>query len=140
MTTAAWELQTAVHTKLTGDATLMGFVSGVFDEVPENTVMPYVTYGAVVEESDDAHDRQGLESQLTCHIWSRYRGYKESAEILRELDRLLDRAPLLVDGFEDVSIAHQTHQFMRDPNPEIRHVVVEYRVWLTEPVSLEPGE
>lgn len=137
MTTGLWELQTAAYVKLAGDATLMGFISGVFDEVPEKTAMPYVTFGEVEEVPDDGHDRQGLETTLTLHIWSRYRGYEEAARILRELDRLLDRAPLTVDGFEHVSIAHTSHQFMRDPDLEVRHAVVTYRVWMTEPVIEE---
>lgn len=137
MTTGVWELHTAVHTRLTGDDTLTGMVNGVFDEVPETVTMPYVTLGMTQEVPDDGHDRQGLETTLTVNIWSRYRGYKEAAEILRELDRLLDRAPLAVDGFTDVSIANTNHQFMRDPDPEVRHAVVTYRVWMTEPVSEE---
>lgn len=132
MTTAKWETQTAVYARLTADATLAGLVAGVFDEVPESTVMPYVVLGEATEESQDSHDRQGLEVTLTLHIWSRYRGYDEAAGILRELDRLLDRVSLTVDGFTAVSIAQQMNQFMRDPNPEIRHVTVQYRVWLTE--------
>lgn len=132
MSVAAWALQTAVYARLNGDATLMGLVSGVYDEVPAAVGMPYLTLGETVEIPDDAHDRQGLESTLTLHIWSRYRGFAEAVEVLAACDRLLDRAPLTVDGFTDVSVAHEWHQTMRDPDPDVRHLPVRYRVWLTE--------
>lgn len=133
MTTGAWPLQTAVYDVLTADATLTGMVSGVYDETPESAAVPYVTIGAILQSPDDGHDRQGLDVELTLHIWSEYRGYRQAATILQEVDRLLDRAPLAVAGFEHVSIAHNQTEFMRDPDPDLRHVVVRYRVWMTEP-------
>lgn len=134
MTTAALPLQTAVRAKLLADAALMDVIHGVHDEVPENAPFPYVVIGDVTEVPDDAHDRQGLTTTITLHIWSRYRGFKEALEILVHVDRVLDRQPLAVDGFEDVSIAREWHQTLRDPDPEIRHIPVRFRAWLTEEV------
>jgi hypothetical protein len=31
-----------------------------------------------------------------------------------------------------VSVAHQQHTELRDPDPDIRHINVSYRVWLTK--------
>jgi len=131
MATALWPLQQAVYAKLTADTTLMGLVSGVYDEVPEDVEFPYVTLGSITELPDDAHDRQGLTAQVVLHIWSKYRGYAEAARILAAMDQVLDRKPLAVDGFTDVSIAQAQHQSMRDSDPTIRHINVQYRVWMT---------
>lgn len=131
MATALWPLQQAVYGKLTADSTLMGLVTGVFDEVPEDQAFPYVTLGSITELADDAHDRQGLTAQVVLHIWSKYRGYQEAAQILTAVDQVLDRKPLVVDGFTDISIAQAQHQSMRDTDPTLRHINVMYRVWMT---------
>jgi len=131
MATAVRPLQTAVYGKLTGHAPLVALVSGVYDEVPEGTAYPYVSFGSIIETASDAHDRQGLETFLTLHVWSDYPGNGEAADIFAALDAALDRQPLSVSGFTDVSIAHVSHEFVKDPDPAIRHVNAQYRVWLT---------
>jgi hypothetical protein len=132
MTAALWPLQQAVYAKLTGHAPLMALVSGVYDEVPEQVAHPYVSLGSITENVDDAHNQRGLEASVVLHVWSKYRGFKEAAGILAALDAALDRQPLAVAGFRDVSIAHQQHTELRDPDPDIRHINVSYRVWLTK--------
>ncbi|MFZ3494624.1 DUF3168 domain-containing protein [Streptomyces sp. 5.8] len=132
MTTALWPLQVAVYSQLTGHATLMGLVSGVYDEVPEDAPFPYLTIGSITERADDAHNQRGLAAQITLDVWSRYRGWAEAAQILDAADTVLDRQPLTVAGYQDVSIAHDAHTLLRDPDPAIRHISVTYRVWLTK--------
>jgi hypothetical protein len=132
MTSAAWPLQQAIYARLTGDASLMGAVSGVYDYVPEGAAYPYVAIGEAVEVPNDSHDRPGLTVTFTLHIWSRYRGTKQAIQILGHVDRLLNRTPLAVAGFRDVSLVVESSQMMRDPDPEIRHVPVRLRAWLTK--------
>lgn len=132
MTVAAWPLQQALYTKLTADTAFMDLVTGLFDEVPEEQAFPYVSFGSITEAVDDAHNARGLAVNVVLHIWSKYRGFREAAEILAALDAALDRQPLTVAGFRDVSIAHQQHTQLRDPDPDIRHINASYRVWLTK--------
>lgn len=132
MTAALWPLQQAVYAKATGHAPLMGMVSGVFDEVPEDVAHPYVSIGTLTESVADAHNQRGLDVAVVLHVWSKYRGFKQAAQILAALDEALDRQPLTVAGFRDVSIAHDQHTELRDPDPQIRHINVSYRVWLTK--------
>ncbi|GGS47732.1 DUF3168 domain-containing protein [Streptomyces violaceus] len=132
MTAALWPLQQAVVQKLRAHAPLMALVTGVYDEVPEQATHPYVTLGSISENVDDAHNQRGLEATVVLHVWSKYRGFKEAADILSALDAALDRQPLTVAGFTDVSVAHQAHTQVRDPDPAIRHINVSYRVWLTK--------
>ena len=132
MTAALWPLQQAVYAKLTGHAPLMALVTGVYDEVPEPVAHPYVSLGSITETVDDAHNQRGLEAAVVLHVWSKYRGFKEAATILAALDAALDRQPLTVAGFTDVSVAHQAHTELRDPDPDIRHINVSYRVLLTK--------
>jgi hypothetical protein len=132
VTAALWPLQVAVVQKARAHAPLTALVSGVYDEVPDPAPFPYVSLGSITENVDDAHNQRGLEASVVWHVWSKYRGFKEAAEILAALDAALDRQPLTVAGFTDVSIAHQLHTEVRDPDPDIRHINVSYRVWLTK--------
>jgi hypothetical protein len=132
MTIALWPLQQALYAKETADTALMSLVTGVFDEVPEGQAYPYVTFGSITEVVQDAHNQRGLAADVVNHVWSKYRGFRQAAEILTALDAVLDRQPLTVTGFKDVSIAHQQHTELRDPDPDIRHINVTYRVWLTK--------
>lgn len=133
MTTAEWALQETIYTRLTGDTDLMALITGVFDEVPEATTYPYLVLGEVTETPDEAHDRSGIDATITLHGWSAYKGYRELAQILSQLDRILHRQPLVVEGFQKVSLAQQQHQFVRDPDPDVRHLVARYRAWLEVP-------
>lgn len=130
MTTCQPALQQAIYARLAADSALDALTTGIFDEVPAGAATPYVVIGEVTEDLSEAHDRSGINATVTLHIWSKYRGYYEAAQILREVDRLLHRIGLAVPGFTNVSIAQEQHQFMRDPDPDYRHVMVRYRVWL----------
>lgn len=132
MTSALWPLQRAVYARLAADGPLNALVSGVYDEVPEDVPFPYLTIGSITEQVDDAHNQRGLAADVTLDVWSRYRGWAEAAQVLAAADVVLDRQPLTVDGFKDVSIAHEQHTELRDPDPAIRHISVTYRVWLTK--------
>ncbi|WP_071812529.1 DUF3168 domain-containing protein [Lentzea guizhouensis] len=129
--TAELAVQTAIHTLLTADVELMAAVSGVYDQVPEPAAFPYIRLGDTTEVPDDNHSRRGSRVTTTLHIFSRYRGNKQGLQILGQVDRLLDRQALLVPGYRDVSCAREFHQTLRDPDPEIRHIPVRYRLWLT---------
>lgn len=131
MTTAAQPLQQGTYTLLTGDADLMAAITEVRDSV-EGATAPFVVIGDVTEVPDSTHDREGLNVTMTLHIWSRYRGWKEALVILGHLDRVLHRRPFPVDGFQMVSIQREWHTTQRDPDPEIRHLPVRFRVWLEE--------
>lgn len=131
MTTATVPLLSAIVSRLSASAALQARGVEVYDETPEAAVTPYVTLGEPSENRSDQHDAQGLEVDLDLHVWSRYRGYKEAAEIVADLHAELDRKPLSVEGFTNVSIAADGARYMRDPDPELRHGVAPFRVWLT---------
>lgn len=131
MATALRPLQTAIYSKLTASGPLTALVSGVYDEVPENAVFPLVSFGSVLEIPSDTHGRQGLDCLVTLHVWSKAMGFGEAYDVFAALDAALDRASLAVAGWTDVSIRHEQHQALKDPDPDVRHINAQYRVWLT---------
>lgn len=132
MATALWPLQQAMYAQATADTALSGLVTGVFDEVPAGQAYPYVSLGSVTELPRDVHNRRGVEVGVVWHVWSKYRGWREAAEIAAALEAVFDRQPLTVTGWTDVSVAAQEHRTVADPDPDIRHINARYRVWLTK--------
>jgi hypothetical protein len=131
-TSAQPALQEAIYARLTADSTLAALVSGVFDEVATTVRPPYIVLSVIAEKASEAHDRSGVDASLTLDIWSTYWGYKECATINKEVLRLLHRpaTPLVVTGFTKVSIFNESHDFMRDPDPDLRRCLARYRAWL----------
>ncbi len=132
--TFAWPVQVAVYARLTAAPGLAGIP--VHDRVPEGTVPPYVELGELDEQPDDAHDRRGYNSSLSVHVWSAYRGRREAAELLTAVDAVLHRAPLVVPGLSELSIASAGSQIIDDPNPDLRHGIARFRIWATATASI----
>lgn len=131
MTTAASPLlavQIALYQKLSGDSTLVGLVTGVYDNVPEDAVYPYVVIGEVNATPDNAHGLFGRELLATIHVWSNYRGFREALQITEQIVTLLDHQPLAVTGHRVVSVRHDRTFTLREFDPEVRHVPVRMRI------------
>lgn len=122
------DIQTAMFTTADGDATLTGLVNGVFDEVTEGTAMPYVEIGEATETPDNTHDKYGRESVHTWHVWSDEQGFSEALEIANRLVQLFDQQTLTVDNHTAIAVRFEFLQTLRDPNPDLRHVPVRFRV------------
>lgn len=132
MPSVLWPLQLEIVTALRADQPLTGLVSGVYDTVPPDVPRPYVTIGAITENEADAHNQQGRDALAPVHVWSDYAGAKEAADILSALEDVLDRKPLAVAGWTNVSIALESAASVPDPDPDIRHINATFRVWLTK--------
>ena len=126
-------LQTAVFARLSADGSLSSKVSGVFDYVPEDASYPYVRIGDTLSVPDNAHGRFGRNFTMTIHTWTRSRGISESAEIARDIIRILDHQQnsLQIEGHNCVMIKWEFHHDLKDPDPEIRHRIDRFRI-LTE--------
>ena len=81
----SFALQQAIFTALDG-ATINdadgNAITGVFDDVPENTAYPYVVIGEETATNIDTKDKDAHEHTLTIHVWSQYRGRKEIKNIM----------------------------------------------------------
>lgn len=134
---AIWPVQQAIYARLTADTDLSALISGVFDEVPEaaakDQVKPYVVFAEITETPMDTHDRRGWEVLVTLNVWSAYRGFGRSGEVIGHLDRILNRVDLEVDGWELISIARVANGVRRVADPNLRQGQARFRVWLHEP-------
>ncbi|MFE6851827.1 DUF3168 domain-containing protein [Streptomyces sp. NPDC057674] len=123
-------VQTALYTRLKGDAPLMAMATGVYDYVPETAVYPYIHLGEAIETPDNAHDRFGRQTVHTLHVWDQYKGFKRVLQIGARVQALLDHQPLTIPGLAHIATRYEFGQPLTDPEPpgDIRHLVLRYRI------------
>ncbi|MFG2683163.1 DUF3168 domain-containing protein [Streptomyces sp. NPDC048392] len=128
-------VQEALYGALTGDATLMALISGVYDFVPETAPFPYIKIGEATEVPDNSHGHFGRQTVVTLHVWTRARGHSKGQEIGARVTALLDHQPLTVEGQHHVVTRFEFSQTLTDPEPpgDIRHLVLRYRVVTEQP-------
>ncbi|MET0419009.1 MAG: DUF3168 domain-containing protein [Actinoplanes sp.] len=133
-------LQKVVVTRLKGDATLATLLGSspsdarVVDQPREGMPYPYVRVGDTLSTADDDLTSFGRSVVMTLHIWTKKRGTFSGQEILNRIVELLDHqtaavsALLEAEGHRVVRIAAEFDQALTDPDPEIRHHVLRFRV------------
>lgn len=134
-------LQKALFTRLNADATLatlLGAVGRIVDQVTEGTPYPYVRLGDHLSIPDNDHGGFGRNVTETLHVWTRKRGNATGQAIAARIVELLDHQTgamsdlLEADGHRCVSIRAEFDQALTDPDPEIRHHVLRFRVATTQ--------
>lgn len=88
--TALLDIQKGIYDKLTGDATLMALITGVFDEVPKDQEFPYVAIGTATEVKFNTFDKQGRDVTEEIYAYSQYDGFKECLQVMERIAELLD--------------------------------------------------
>ena len=103
-------------------------ITGVFDDVPENTAYPYVVIGEETATNIDTKDKDAHEHTLTIHVWSQYRGRKEIKNIMSSVYTLLHNASITVSGASLVNIRHEFENTLTEADGITRHGVMRFRV------------
>ena len=127
MSLHSFNLASAVYSRLTGDATLMGLVDGVYDDVPQDTAYPYIVVGEETTLNAGTKTLDGLEYTLTIHVWSRYRGLKETKHIMQRIYALLHTYDLAVTGASLVNLRQEFSSTFVDADGLTRHGVIRFR-------------
>lgn len=129
------ELQTAIYAKLTGDTTLMGMITGVFDfgAVPANQPYPFVSIGDTTETPDNRFGRRGYDTTQTLDIWDGSNNFQVCQHILARLNTLLDQQILTLATHHHVFTLYDFSQTLNDPGVnDVRHLVVRYITFTQE--------
>lgn len=125
------ELQIAVQARLTGDATLAGMVTGVFDIAPEGQTTPYITYGQHVDSTMPTFGKPNSDAMFLMDIFSQAGSDDECYAILAEVRRLLEtrptNAPLTLPSYGQVYLAYQWSTILHETTYQIRHMPVRFR-------------
>lgn len=135
MASASFALQRAVFAALSADAALVALLGSekIYDDVPQRTGFPYVSFGQSTERDWSTATEDGAEHLVTLHVWSRAAGRKEARMIVEAVRAVLHDAPLALVGHRLVNLRHEFSDTRRDPDGETYHGIVRYRA-VTEPV------
>ncbi|GAA1015897.1 hypothetical protein Aple_010740 [Acrocarpospora pleiomorpha] len=138
---ALWPVQQAIHAKVHPAAQAatsgpLAEVSGLWDEPPEGSTVPYLTFGEITETPMDDHTSRGYEVIVIINAWSDYTGNRQASLIIAEVVALLHRQPLDIDGWDLISIAHKADGVRKtsgNQSPNRRQAQARFRVWVTQP-------
>ena len=131
MSIGGFALQSTIYSTLSGDGNLTTTLgASVFDDVPESTSFPYVQICEDNVTEFDTKDVNGSETTLTLHIWSEYKGSKETKQIMDRVHDLLHDSSLSVSGFNLINLRFEFGDIMRDPDGKTRHGVMRFRAVL----------
>lgn len=126
------DLQKQMYVALNG-----AISASIYDHVPENTTKPWVTIGEVFGTPDNWHGGFGWDILATVHVWTKSLGFKPALDVAQEIIPIMDhkRSSLaLPHSWSVVSIRFVQLQTLRDPDPEIRHVPVQFRIVIHQEV------
>ena len=113
MAGSANALQTAIHARLAGDATLTAMIGAdsIFDRRVSGKAMPYV----VLSEISTSDFAPGVEEhEVTIEAWSDAEGRKQVQEIAARVKALLDGADLSLAGFSLGNLIHRSTRARRE--------------------------
>lgn len=128
MTVGQFELQTAIYSALSGDSNLTSTLgASVFDEVPDQSSYPFVALGEETVVEYDTKDLDGASHTINIHVWSQYKGAKETKQIMDRIHTLLHDSSLSVSGFNLIRMQFEFSDIMRDPDGVTRHGVMRFR-------------
>lgn len=132
-------LQRAIVQLLVADSTLTTLLTAagrVLDQVEEVTPFPYVRLGDHLSVPDNDHGGYGRQVTETLHIWTKARGNITGQTIANRIIELLDHQHAALSaqlsGHRVVSIRGDFDQALTDPDPEIRHHVLRFRITTTQ--------
>ena len=128
MSIGQFALQTTIYSTLNGDNTLTNTLgAGVFDEVVENASYPFVSLGEETAVDYSTKDLDGGEFTVNIHVWSQYKGSKQTKEIMDRIHDLLHDSSLSVSGFNLANLRFEFSDILRDPDGITRHGVMRFR-------------
>ena len=128
----SWNLQQAIFSTL-NSASITDYenhaITGVFDDVPENTAYPYVVIGEETSINAATKTLDAHEHTLTIHVWSQYRGgMRDVKVIMQQIFTALHNSDITVSGASLVNIRHEFEQVLLEQDGITRHGIMRFRV------------
>jgi hypothetical protein len=128
------ELQKDIYGALTGDATLMAKITGVYDFVPDNTAYPFIQIGEVDFSDWGTQTFDGFEGVITINLWHRpgSRGRAPLHDIMHDIHRILHKNTFSIPGFTVALMRYDFSNIIVDPDAVTYHGVTRFRILMGE--------
>lgn len=130
MSNARLELQKDIYGQLTGDVTLMGKITGVYDFVPDNKGYPFIQIGEIDFSDWSTHTFDGFAGVITVHVWHRpgARGRAPLHDIMQDIYRILHKNLFSIPDHTVVSMRYDFSQIVVDPDAVTYHGITRFRI------------
>jgi Protein of unknown function (DUF3168) len=136
MSDSLFAVQDALYDSLLASSALQAVLGNpprLYDHVPSAPTYPYISFGNVSAVPFDTKDRTGFRQVMRFHIWSRYRGRKESKDIGKVLYGVLHRAVMTVTGEAFVDCRLLSISVEREADNLTTHTTVDYEILTLTP-------
>lgn len=133
-------LQRAIYQRLTGEASVMNLVTGVYDHVPQvddpedASDFPYITIGSDNLLPFDTDTSVGSDATIQIHVWSRHRGRSQIKEIQGAIYASLHRYSLPVADNHLVGVEWEWADSVMDPDGITRQGIQRFRITIESEV------
>jgi len=127
MSVGQFALQSSIYSALNVSAITTTLGCGVYDEVVEGNSYPFITLGEETAIDYSTNNLVGAETTINVHIWSQYKGSKQTKEIMDKVHDLLHDVSLTVSGVNLINLRFEYSDIMRDPDGITRHGVIRFR-------------
>ena len=130
MSLHSWSLQQAIYTTLNSASITDydgGAITGVFDDVPEQTVYPYVVIGQETVTNIGTKNVDANEYTMTIHVWSQYRGLQDVKKIMQQVYTALHNVDIVVSGASMVNLRHEFENTILEADGITRHGIMRFR-------------
>lgn len=111
---------------LKADGTLSGLVTGIYDNVPDETAEPYITIPDSKFEDSSSHTHDGFKGSITINVWSVSRGTLETKTIQNRLYELLQNLDLELAGFNTLNFRLGLNEVLKDVDGRTHHGVTRF--------------
>lgn len=121
MSGSAWALQNAIHDALAGDAALTTLITGVYDHVPGDAMLPFVTLGPAMVSDWSAGSFDGHDHDITLDVWVPGPGHGAAKIIMGAVQDALHDRDLALEGAELVMLRFRTADLFMDGDDQTLH-------------------
>lgn len=123
MVSATMALQRALWETLTADSSIMSLVTGVFDDVPPGSSLPYVTIGNDIVTDWSAVNLEGREHRLTVVVWDRAFSAGNCRLIASRVEESVLGMPRTIQDHRVASLRFLRSFVTKDPDGSTRAVL-----------------
>lgn len=122
-----WALQQALYTALTGASPAIAG-GRVYDHVPQDATFPFVMIAAPQGIPDDTSTDTGISTTYDLHTYSRYRGQKETLQLISQIYDELHGQSLTVTGRTSAHSWVRSDRTFEEPDGLTMRGVVEVEI------------
>jgi hypothetical protein len=130
MTSSAWSLQAAMRGALETNSdliALMGNPPRIYDRVPGDAQLPYVSFGDWKVDENDTDDARIDSHVVMIDVWSSYAGLKQAKAIAIVIEAALHGAALTLTGYALVDLSFVASVFTQDQKEQISRATLRFR-------------